>query len=711
MSLSFAQAKQALLACVRAQITPLVVGPPGVGKCLGEGTPVLLADGRVLPVEQIVVGDRLMGPDGRARTVLSTTMGRAPLYRIEPLKGEPWICNDVHVLTLVNSYNDEIIDIPLDKWHASGPSFKHDHKQFSVGINAFENRFDAFGSQPIDPYFLGVWFGDGSKSLRHNVGGDAVAKVAVSKPDPEILALCEEQARKWELHVRTEYGNDGAPANCPTHNIASEKGGMNRLLQTLRDLVGPEIKVPESYLRGPRHVRMQFLAGFLDTDSELANNCFVISQVREDWARAVWWLARSLGFCATITSRTGRCKRKDGSIFEGTYHVVTISGDTDQIPMRIPRKQAQPRQQKKIATRTGFVTTPLGWGDYYGFMLDGDGRFLLGDFTVTHNTALMRAVAADADMPCHELLASNCDAVDIAGLPYIVNGELRRALIPQIKACVDQPGLLFLDELTSVPPSVQAPLMRLLLESYAGGQRLHAGSAVVGAANRPEECPGGIEMSAASVNRVIKLVDYMPLLDEMRGYYENVGESGTRLHDEFLDFSATLSVNSDLLDMTPPRPAIDAGAPFGSPRAWERGLRAYANYCDAARVGFNVGKDEDDIGYAILSGAVGEAKAVAFLGIRKMRKHLPSVEEILNDPAKAKKPEEKDRQIAAIGLLARVADQDTWCAWIYAERLLPEISAACARVLMNRTVKGSAKWHKQGSTAQVNGLAKIRRAM
>lgn len=327
-------------------------------------------------------------------------------------------------------------------------------------------------------------------------------------------------------------------------------------------------------------------------------------------------------------------------------------------------------------------------------------------------TALMRAVAAIVGKPCHELLASNCDAVDIAGLPYVTNGVLHRALLPQIKACVDAPGLLFLDELTAVPPSVQAPLMRVLLEQVAGGTPLHPDSAVVAAANRPEECPGGIELSAASVNRVVKLVDYMPTLDELRAFYERVGDAGTRLHEEFLDFSATLAVNSELLDMSPPRPAIDAGAPFASPRAWERGLRAYASYCEKAKVGYNVGKDEDDIGYAILSGAVGEAKAVAFLGIRKMRKHLPSIEEILNEPAKAKVPEQKDRQIAAVGLLARVAEKDLWASWIYTERLLPEISAACARVLMSRPQPtGNSKWFQQGRKAQIDGLAKIRRAM
>ena len=326
-------------------------------------------------------------------------------------------------------------------------------------------------------------------------------------------------------------------------------------------------------------------------------------------------------------------------------------------------------------------------------------------------TAVMRAASADVGKPCHELIGSNLDATDIAGLPFIVNGQLHRALLNQIRACIDAPGVLFLDELTTVPPSVQGPLMRLLLERQAGDAKLHAGSVVVGAANRPEECPGGIELSAATVNRVVKL-EYQPTLAELQAFYDSVGDEGTRLRDECTDFAATLGVSPDLLDMAPPRAAIDAAAPFGSPRAWERGLRAYASYCEAAGVGSGLdGGDDDDTAFAILTGAVGETKAIAFLAIRKQRKFLPSIDAIIADPVGAKLPEQKDKQLAATGLLARVADRDSWAAWIYAERLLPEIGAACARMLAVRTAKGSARHAKAGAAAQLKLLAKTRRAM
>lgn len=328
-------------------------------------------------------------------------------------------------------------------------------------------------------------------------------------------------------------------------------------------------------------------------------------------------------------------------------------------------------------------------------------------------TSLIREVAYEADLPCYELLASNCDAVDIAGLPYIdpATGALQRSLLPQIKACVDAPGILFLDELTAVPASVQAPLMRLLLERYAGGVQLHPESAVVGAANNPEECPGGVELSAASINRVCKIVDFQPQLSEIRDFFDGVGAEGSRLREEALDFSATLSVNADLIDFKPPRQSIDAGLPFGSPRAWELGLRAYSDYCEAQGVGYNVGKADDELGYALLSGCVGD-KAAAFFGIRAIRKHLPSTDEILRNPVEARVPDDATKQIAAVGLLARVAEVDLDCAWMYAYRLKPEVGASCARVLMNRTRSKTQPltFMKEGKEAMVKLLAATRNA-
>ncbi|AYG01884.1 hypothetical protein D7I46_01300 [Lactococcus allomyrinae] len=84
--------------------------------------------------------------------------------------------------------------------------------------------------------------------------------------------------------------------------------------------------------------------------------------------------------------------------FEAIYWRVCISGNTDRIPCRVAHKIASKRKQKKNVLRTGFTVTPVGKDNYVGFTVDGDNRYLLDDFTITHNcgkTIVMAKVAEE----------------------------------------------------------------------------------------------------------------------------------------------------------------------------------------------------------------------------------------------------------------------------------------------------------------------------
>lgn len=49
-----------------------------------------------------------MGDDSQPRKVLSTNVGEGRLKRIVPKKGNSWVCNDVHILTLDKDILDSI---------------------------------------------------------------------------------------------------------------------------------------------------------------------------------------------------------------------------------------------------------------------------------------------------------------------------------------------------------------------------------------------------------------------------------------------------------------------------------------------------------------------------------------------------------------------------------------------------------------------------
>jgi superfamily II DNA or RNA helicase len=334
----------------------------GFGKCLGIGTPVLMNDGEVKPVEDILAGECVMGPDSRPRRVTGTTRGEGRLFKIVPTKGDTWVCNDVHVLTLVNTRTNVVVDIPLNEYLERGSRFKHEHKLFQPD----HIDFKAQGRLPVDPYFIGLWIGDGTKDLRG---------VRVTTEDAEVVEYLREVAVDWGCDV-TPYDY---PGRCPTYGLVTDKGQSNPLLTVMQKLFRGGLAIPKLYLFASREERLRLLAGLLDSDGSLATkgSTFEFAQKDRSVADGVAFLARSLGFRVTV-----REKFVGGS----RYDRLLISGDTSVIPVRVERKKAAQRRQKKNHLRTGFKVEELGVGEYAGFTLDGDGRFLLGDFTVTHNT-------------------------------------------------------------------------------------------------------------------------------------------------------------------------------------------------------------------------------------------------------------------------------------------------------------------------------------
>ncbi|MBU2843298.1 MULTISPECIES: DEAD/DEAH box helicase [Acidithiobacillus] len=79
---------------------PACIAATGAGKCLGKDTPVLLYSGEVVPVQDVQIGDLLMGPDSGPRTVLSLARGRENLYCVHQTNGDDYVVNESHILSL-----------------------------------------------------------------------------------------------------------------------------------------------------------------------------------------------------------------------------------------------------------------------------------------------------------------------------------------------------------------------------------------------------------------------------------------------------------------------------------------------------------------------------------------------------------------------------------------------------------------------------------
>ena len=396
------EAKQAVLSeWSEGRRKTLLVLPTG---CHAKGEKVLLADGRSKKVEDVQAGDQLIGADGKKRNVLVIHRGESEMYRIVPVKGEPFTVTKDHTLTLIRTkecrkaqypcrrHDGELVDVTVNEWLCWSESKKHLYKLIRSGaIQAFPAHRNA--RMEIDPYFLGVILGDGC----------IVHGVSVTTPDKEIKSVIERQADVWNLRIRTEPAGKAT-----TYFLVSDRGRRsNRLIKALRRLRlyggrAGDKSVPDAYKYTDLAKRLEILAGLLDTDGYYTYKGYDYISKSRRLADGVAFLCRSAGLRALVKPCI-----KGYRDFKGEYYRVSISGDCSIIPCRVKRKIADKRQQKKSVLRTGFHVEPAGCGEYYGFTVDGDNRYLLSDFTITHNcgkTIVFSAITQEQVKKDHRIL-------------------------------------------------------------------------------------------------------------------------------------------------------------------------------------------------------------------------------------------------------------------------------------------------------------------
>jgi len=367
-----------------------LIAPPGVGKCHGKGTKVIMFDGTIKNVEDVVVGDQLMGDDSTPRNVLSLARGEETLYEIQQENGDNYVINESHILSLKGSSeldskkhkytHDRVIDIPLKEYLSKGVDFKKRMKGYKVPVEFSKKELE------VDPYVLGAWLGDGTTSK---------PEFTLAKKDPEILERIMYWGDECNLKINVKnYSSDADSVN--TITVTGTPNTFRTYLQDSKLMDGKYI--PRNYLSSNREDRLQLLAGLLDTDGYLdIKGNFEISGKSEVLMNQVVFLSRSLGFRTTISKENKHYKSftKD-KWYEGyseMYRVHIFGDNLNEIPTLVPRKQAKYQDRRTFQDITKIDIKKLDVGEYFGFTLDGNHRYLLGDFTVTHNTSFAVTLA------------------------------------------------------------------------------------------------------------------------------------------------------------------------------------------------------------------------------------------------------------------------------------------------------------------------------
>ena len=280
----------------------VVIGKPG---CFAKGTPILMYNGSIKSVENIVVGDVLMGDDHTPRTVQELYHDMDQMYEIKPERDTSYVVNRLHDLVLLDG--NETIEISVEEYLNREASWKGGVKCItSEAIRSWTNP-----DVNINYFNLGSMLG--------------------------------------ELYLET---------NTYKRLMIVNKYNMTHLLRKY-NLINESINVPFEYKTSDYASRKYLLGGLINTLTKLKDigektyrfyfksQCPLINDIR--------FIAKSVG------------------------HDVVESYD-------IEREMSTLTVIHRDSPYCDFQVIAKEYGEYFGFRLDGNRRFLLGNFEVVKNT-------------------------------------------------------------------------------------------------------------------------------------------------------------------------------------------------------------------------------------------------------------------------------------------------------------------------------------
>ncbi len=227
---------------------------------------------------------------------------------------------------------------------------------------------------------------------------------------------------------------------------------------------------------------------------------------------------------------------------------------------------------------------------------------------------IVKQTAADLGLELRDVRLALLDPIDLKGFPVVDALKKNMSWLPANFLPTKGKGILFLDELNSAPQAVQAASYQLILNRCIGDYKLPDGWYVMGAGNRSGDRSVVHAMPSALANRFVHL-DYDISVDDWNEW---------AMHNEIhTDLRAFIRFRPNLLH------SFDAATnprAFPSPRSW-----AFVNDIYKS----DLSQDQE---FELVKGTVGEGASAEFSGFVRLIKDLPTVDEVLLDPAKARLP-------------------------------------------------------------------------
>ena len=344
-------------------------------RCWKKGTKMLLWNGEIKNVEDIKIGDILIGNDGTPRNVLNLHNGVDKLYKIKQETREDYIVNSEHLLSLKYTNKEKIYWDPnlhytriIDVFDKNTLTTKL--IEFKEDINlSYESRHTKFQD------FLDRL--DYDNTLNISIKDYLQLPNTIKK---RLFSYKIEKPVEWE-YKKTDVdpydlglwlGNSNKNiVDCPNDKLKKYS-----LLDTKF--------IPKDFIYNSKQVRSSVLAGLIDIDSIIVNEDTPSAIIKKDTTillsqpydyRQILvnakFIADSLGFQTFLKN-------------ENLLSLNVSDRNIRDISKLLKKKKYTPSALSNT-TWEKIQVEEVEIGEYYGFEVDNNNLFVLPDFTVVHN--------------------------------------------------------------------------------------------------------------------------------------------------------------------------------------------------------------------------------------------------------------------------------------------------------------------------------------
>ena len=371
--------------CKRERKGYIEVGARQGGKALLDTSLLYKEEGEIY-IGECKIGDRIYDEQGKLTTIVAKyPQGIRPVYRVTMIDGRQVYCDIDHKWYVKDRFARKSREV-IKTTQELLKDYKRKRQSWKHRINEFEYRYSVPNNKPVeyshrdlpvDPYFLGLWLGDGSNTYSK-----------ITTVDDEIA----EYIRKYADSVGLQVTMDGDDTLMVTTGVMGgnkeEKKERNFIHQYIKSLYNNK-HIPYEYMYASIEQRMELLRGLMDTDGSCDKTGSIefsssIPRLAEDFYK----LCRSLGIVLTKKTKKTSYRKGDVSILCKDSFRFTLF--TDKPIFRLKRKLDNIRCKPKYGdwvTITGIEY--IGEDRTTCIVVDNESHlFLTDNYTPTHNSEM-----------------------------------------------------------------------------------------------------------------------------------------------------------------------------------------------------------------------------------------------------------------------------------------------------------------------------------